>query len=83
MDRGIPTEEALHEMRPSDPPIKYLVGTPKGRLPRLEKQLLGKPWHSARPAVKVKLLPQDGELYVPAQSHDRIHKERSMRAAGN
>ena len=37
MDRGIPTEEVLDEMRHSDPPIKYLVGTPKGRLTRLEK----------------------------------------------
>ena len=79
MDRGIPTEEVLAEMRHSDPPIKYLVGTPKGRLTRLEKQLLDKPWQSARPGVQVKLLPQDGELYVLAQSHDRIHKERSMR----
>ena len=32
MDRGIPTEEVLAEMRACDPPIHYLVGTPKGRL---------------------------------------------------
>ena len=32
MDRGIPTEEILAEMRKADPPIHYLVGTPKGRL---------------------------------------------------
>ena len=32
MDRGIPTEEVLAEMRASDPPVHYLVGTPKGRL---------------------------------------------------
>jgi transposase len=79
MDRGIPTEEVLQEMRHSDPPVKYLVGTPRGRLTRLEKQLLDKPWHSARPGVKVKLLTQQGELYVLAESHDRIAKERSMR----
>jgi transposase len=79
MDRGIPTEAVLEEMRHSDPPIKYLVGTPKGRLTRLEKQLMDKPWHSARPGVKVKLLPQQGELYVLAESRDRIGKERSMR----
>jgi hypothetical protein len=29
--------------------------------------------------VDVKLLPQDQELYVLAQSHARIHKERAMR----
>jgi hypothetical protein len=40
---------------------------------------MDKPWHSARPGVKVKLLPQQGELYVLAESRDRIGKERSMR----
>jgi hypothetical protein len=79
MDRGIPTEAVLQEMRHSDPPVKYLVGTPRGRLTRLEKQLVDKPWHSARPGVKVKLLTEQGELYVLAESHDRIAKERSMR----
>ncbi len=79
MDRGIPTEEVLQEMRHSDPPVKYVVGTPRGRLTRLEKQLVDKPWHDARPGVKVKLLAQQGELYVLAESHDRIAKERSMR----
>ncbi|MGH7930052.1 MAG: IS1634 family transposase, partial [Candidatus Binatia bacterium] len=79
MDRGIPTDAVLEEMRHSDPPVKYLVGTPRGRLTRLEKQLLDKPWHSARPGVKVKLLAQQNELYVLAESHARIAKERSMR----
>jgi len=79
MDRGIPTEKVLQQMRHSDPPVKYLVGTPKGRLSRLEKQLIDKPWHQARPGVEVKLLAQPDELYVLAQSADRVHKERSMR----
>ncbi|MCC7463176.1 MAG: IS1634 family transposase [Gammaproteobacteria bacterium] len=79
MDRGIPTEAVLEEMRASDPPVQYLVGTPKGRLNRLESALLTKPWRSAREGVKVKLLPEDGELYVYAESRDRIAKERSMR----
>ena len=79
MDRGIPTEEVLAQMRQSDPPVQYLVGTPKGRLSRLEKDLLAKPWQEARPGVQVKLLTQDGELYVYAQSHDRVAKERAMR----
>jgi transposase len=79
MDRGIPTEEVLAEMRRSEPPVQYLVGTPKGRLSRLEQSLTTKPWHSAREGVKVKLLPEDGELYVFAESRDRIGKERSMR----
>ena len=79
MDRGIPTEEVLAQMRASDPPVQYLVGTPKGRLTRLEKALLDKPWQAARPGVQVKLLAQDDELYVLAESRDRIAKERSMR----
>jgi len=79
MDRGVPTEEVLAQMRASDPPVHYLVGTPKGRLTRLEEALLEKPWHIARPEVRVKLLAQDGELYVLAESHDRVAKERSMR----
>jgi hypothetical protein len=79
MDRGIPTEAALEEMRQADPPVSYLVGTPKGRLSRLEQELLGRPWHEARPGVQVKLLPEDGELYVFAESRDRVAKERAMR----
>jgi transposase len=79
MDRGIPTEAVLEQMRHSEPAVKYLVGTPKGRLSRLEKQLLDKPWQQARPGVEVKLLAQSDELYVLAQSADRVHKERAMR----
>ena len=79
MDRGIPTEEVLAEMRQSDPPVYYLVGTPKGRLTKLEQSLLSLPWRAVRPGVEVKLLPQEQELYILAQSRDRIHKERAMR----
>ena len=79
MDRGVPTEEVLAEMRAADPPVFYLVGTPKGRLTRLQKHLIDKPWQEARPGVRVKLLPQGNELYVFAQSLNRIAKERAMR----
>jgi len=79
MDRGIPTEAVLAEMRQSDPPVRYLVGTPKGRLTRLEKLLVDKPWQEARKGVQVKLLAQDGEFYVFAESADRVLKERAMR----
>lgn len=79
MDRGIPTEAALAAMRQSDPPIAYLVGTPKGRLTKLEKELLELPWQQARPQVRVKLLPQDDELYVFIESEDRLEKERAIR----
>ena len=79
MDRGIPTEEVLAQMRASDPPVLYLVGTPKGRLRRYEEKLLEQPWQIVREGVQVKLLPQAGELYVLAQSQDRVNKERAMR----
>ena len=79
MDRGIPTEDVLAEMRASDPPVQYLVGTPKGRLSKLEARLLEQPWRQAREGVQVKLLPNDGETYVLAHSRDRAGKERSIR----
>jgi len=79
MDRGIPTEESLQLMRQSTPPVRYLVGTPKGRLSALEKKLTDQPWVLARPQVQVKLLSEEGEVYVLVQSQDRVDKERAMR----
>ena len=79
MDRGIPTEEVLAQMRAAEPPVSYLVGTPKGRLTKLEKALLERPWQAVREGIDVKLLPQGEELYVFAQSRSRIDKERAMR----
>jgi hypothetical protein len=79
MDRGIPTEATLEQMRQSDPPAHYLVGTPKGRLSQLEEKLLALPWQKARAAVEVKLLEQEGETCVLAKSLDRVSKERAMR----
>ena len=79
MDRGIPTEETLAQMRASPTPIYYLVGTPRGRLSKLEQAFLGKPWEQAKASVQVKLLDQGEELYILAQSDGRRHKERAMR----
>ena len=79
MDRGIPTEAVLAELRQSEAKVSYLVGTPKGRLTKLEKELAGKPWQQVREHLRVKLLPQDGEVYVLAESGARISKERGMR----
>ena len=79
MDRGIPTEETLAAMRGGEAPVHYLVGTPKGRLTRLEQSFVGLPWREVRESVEVKLLAQDGELYILAQSRARIFKERGMR----
>lgn len=79
MDRGIPTEETLQSMRQSQPPISYVVGTPKGRLSQYEEALLECAWHQVRPGVDVKLLPQGEERYVLARSQSRVNKERAMR----
>ena len=79
MDRGIPTEETLALMREGDAPVRYLVGTPKGRLTRLEASFLDLPWQEARQSVDVKLLAEDGELYVLVRSERRTLKERGMR----
>jgi transposase len=79
MDRGIPTEETLALMRDADPPVHYLVGTPKGRLSKLEKSFLEQPWQVVRERVTVKLLQQDNEAYVLALSAGRRDKEKAMR----
>lgn len=77
MDRGIPTEETLAQMREMG--ASYLVGTPKGRLSKLEQSFLSKSWERIRDGVHVKRLPQDSETYVLAESEHRIGKERGMR----
>ena len=79
MHRGIPTEATLAQMRQSETPVHYLVGTPRGRLTKLEKAFVGKPWEQARESVEVKLLEQSDELYILARSTGRMHKERAMR----
>ena len=79
MDRGIPTEETLSSMRAGDPVVRYLVGTPKGRLTRMERSFAELPWREVRESVEVKLLAEDDELYILAQSRPRIAKERGMR----
>ena len=79
MDRGIPTEETLSQMRTAETPIHYLVGTPRGRLSKLEKEFLTLPWEQVRDSVEVKLIEQAEELYILSRSAGRAHKERSMR----
>lgn len=80
-DRQVPDHAAEYgvQVRLSDPPVQYLVGTPKGRLSKYGQALLDRPWQVVREGVQVKLLPQEKELYVLAQSNDRVSKERAMR----
>ena len=77
MDRGVPTEDSLAKMRAIG--ASYLVGTPKGRLSKLEAGFLAQPWARVRDGVQVKRLPSEQDIYVLAQSDARIDKERGMR----
>ncbi len=43
-EQGVPIEEILAEMRKSDPPVSYPVGTPNRRLSQLEEALAIEPW---------------------------------------
>ena len=79
MDRGIPTEAMLREMREPGREMFYLVGTPKGRINKHEKQWLDLPWQKVRESVQVKLYEHEGELYVLARSDGRQAKEMAMR----
>ena len=79
MDRGIPSEAILKEMRAPERQTFYLVGTPKGRINQHEKQWLELPWRKVRDSVEVKLYQHEGELYVLAKSEGRQAKEIAMR----
>ncbi|HEY6349696.1 MAG TPA: IS1634 family transposase [Candidatus Angelobacter sp.] len=79
MDRGIPTEAVLQEMRTSEREIYYLVGTPRSHVRKHEKKWLDLPWQKVRETVEVKLFSEAGELYVLAKSTGRHAKERAMR----
>ena len=79
MDRGIPTEEILAEMRDPDRHVSYLVGTSKSKIKQYEKKWLDLPWQKVRDSVDVKLFDKDGELYVLAKSSGRQAKETAMR----
>jgi transposase len=77
MDRGIPTEATLKQMRADG--VAYLVGTPKTSLGKMEEKLVDKPWESVHEGMSVKLLEEDSELYIQAKSSDRQKKETAMR----
>ena len=79
MDRGIPTEEVLQEMRAPEREVFYLVGTPRGKIQQYEKKWLELPWQKVRESVEVKLFAEEGELYVLAKSAGRRAKEHAIR----
>jgi transposase len=79
MDRGVPSEAILKDMRSPERQTFYLVGTPKSRINQHEKKWLDLPWQKVRDSVEVKLYEHEGELYVLAKSGGRQAKENAMR----
>lgn len=79
MDRGIPSEELLAEMRAPKREMFYLVGTPRGKIRKYEKKWLALPWSKVRESVEVKLFADGAEMYVLAKSEGRRAKETAIR----
>ena len=79
MDRGIPTEAVLQEMRASRQETFYIVGTSRAKVKQYEKQWLELPWQKVRDSVAVKLFAKEGELYVLTKSEGRQAKENAIR----
>lgn len=79
MDRGVPSEAILKDMRSPERQTFYLVGTPKSKINQHEKKWLNLPWQKVRDSVDVKLYEHEGELYVLAKSRGRQAKENAMR----
>ena len=79
MDRGLPSEAILKEMREAERQTFYLVGTPQGKINQQEKMWLDLPWQKVRDSVEVKRYQHEGELYVLAKSQGRQAKEKAMR----
>src|SRR5258708_1901892 len=79
MDRGIPIEALLREVRTTRQETFYLVGTSRAKIREYEKQWLELPWQKFRESVEVKLFAREGELYVLAKREVWQAKEMAMR----
>ena len=84
MDRGVPTEETLREMRESH--YHYLVGAPHGHLKAIGDRLEKAEWVDVQPGIRVKSARavdengEEGDLFVLTHSAARSLKETAMRA---
>jgi transposase len=81
MDRGMVSEDNLDYLRERE--ALYIVGTPKGRLRKFEKELLEvRDWKQVEPGVEVKLVDhpdrEGQEQYVLCRSLARHEKEAAM-----
>jgi len=79
MDRGMVSEENIEFMKERG--AKYIVGTPKSMLRKLEQELLSKGWEEVHCGVEVKLCacPEGGdETFVLCRSEGRKEKETAI-----
>ena len=92
MDRGVPSEETLEEMREGG--YKYLVGAPRGHLRVIGDKLEKAQWQKVQEGISVKVAKADpvkakdkggqetekpGDTFVLTKSDARSLKETSMR----
>jgi hypothetical protein len=82
MDRGIPTEAVLAEMRAAETPTHYLVGTPRGRLANWNRRFW--PSHGRRWVTRCRSSWWNGTVSSPSWRAVRPVATRSRRcgAAG-
>jgi transposase len=79
LDRGMVSEDNLEFMRMTG--ARYLVGTPKSFLKKVEQYLLDQSWEEVQPGVDVKLCPSpEGteETFVLCRSLGRKEKENAI-----
>ena len=80
MDRGVPSENTLAEMRKDG--YRYLVGAPRGHLKVIGKKLDEAPWEQVQDGISVKVAKAAdgaGDTFVLTKSTARSLKETAMR----
>ena len=80
MDRGVPSENTLAEMRKDG--YRYLVGAPRGHLKVVGKELDEAPWEQVQDGMSVKVAKAAdgaGDTFVLTKSAARSLKETAMR----
>ena len=79
MDRGVPTEATLEEMRELG--LKYLVGSPRSMVNSLERKFIGQDWIKVQHGIRVKLATEGTDKFILTHSRARWTKEHAMRLA--
>ena len=77
MDRGVPTEKTLSDMRAKG--FRYLVGSPRSMVDALGKKLVGREWTHVKDGIRVKFATDGADKYV--LTHSRSVSRRSTPCA--